>query len=127
MTDIVQYLENFERDNNLTLKPLEGYKLEIKPSPGAAIDSKIESYLKSDKDFYIRAVKIRRSRNELQELQSNKEVSKHQFEIRDRLRIAIFNDVDCIWNHTEFKTCIPNLTQCHICKLGAKVEMGQQQ
>ena len=122
--DIVTYLMKLEAEYNFTMKPLDGYKLEINTSPGVIIDSKIREMIRLDKDFYMKAVKIRRSREELQELQSQINFSEHQFEVRDKLRIIIFEDSECIWNHTDFKSCTSKLIQCHICKLKAKVDEG---
>ena len=125
--DIVQNLMKLEAEHKFTMKPLQGYKLEINTSPGVPISSTIKEMIRLDKDFYMKALKIRRSREELQELQSQLNFSEHQFVVRDKLRIVIFEDTECIWNHTDFKSCTSKLIQCHICKLGAKVEMGQQQ
>lgn len=123
--DIVLYLEKFETDNGLKLQPLENYKLKINSSPGNKVDFQTREKLLEEKDFFMTATKIRRSRNELQDLQkvlsnptskADIDSASRQFEIRDKLRFIILDDDKCIWNHTEFKKC-ESMFLCLICKM----------
>ena len=127
--DIVEYLYDFEKINHLKIEPLNGFQMNVRPDEGTKINSAIREILVNDKKLYLTASKIRRSRDELLDIQAFLEstgaggdLSKrasHQFEVRDKLRIVIFEDDKCIWNHTTWKKCDSKDFQCYICSINS--------
>ena len=120
MIDIVRHLEKFETENNISLKPLVNFQIEIVPLPGNVVPFEAKETLKYKKDYFMKAAKIRRSRLELQKLQALDHPKHHQFVVRDKLRIFILEDDECIWNHTSQKSCkgrkeLNLIEKCFIC------------
>lgn len=132
--DIVEYLYEFEKNNHLKIEPLNGFQMNVCPDEGTKMDSAIRETLVADKKLYLAASKIRRSRDELLDIQVFLEEiaaeniliesAFHQFEVRDKLRIVIFEDDKCIWNHTEWKKCSSKDFLCHICKRRSGINEG---